>query len=133
MSAHPRVLIVDDNPDILILLRTNLRASGFEPIQAENGEVALRMILEERPDLVLLDLMMPVMDGWGVLEALEGREDLPPIVVVSASDANANLERAEKLGVTAYVTKPFDLVAVVDLVRTLTRPRDGAGLGADPS
>ena len=65
-----KVLIVDDEPDILLMLRVNLEAEGYQTALAADGETALRRIADERPDLILLDVMMPVMDGWGVLEAL---------------------------------------------------------------
>ena len=116
-----RVLIADDNPDILILLRTNLRAAGYESLEAGNGQIALERIAEDRPDVVLLDLMMPVLDGWGVLEALRGNTDAPPVIVVSASDSSANVERARELGVAAYVTKPFNLPALVQLVASVAQ------------
>jgi two-component system alkaline phosphatase synthesis response regulator PhoP len=115
-----KVLIVDDNPDILTLLRTNLQAAGFETSEAANGQIALRKIEAEKPDLILLDLMMPVLDGWGVLERLKLRQTLPPIIVISASDSPSNIDRAQKLGVTAYVTKPFNLVGLVELVQSVT-------------
>ena len=124
MEATPaklRVLIADDNPDILILLRTNLRAAGYESLEAGNGQIALERIAEDRPDVVLLDLMMPVLDGWGVLEALRGNTDAPPVIVVSASDSSANVERARELGVAAYVTKPFNLPALVQLVASVAQ------------
>ena len=118
-----RVLIADDNPDILILLRTNLRAAGYESLEAGNGQIALERIAEDKPDIVLLDLMMPVLDGWGVLEALVGVADAPPVIVVSASDSSANVERARELGVAAYVTKPFNLPALVQLVASVAQRR----------
>ena len=123
MSDKGRVLIVDDNPDICILLRTNLRGCGFDAIEAGNGEVALRRIQDDAPDVVLLDLMMPVLDGWGVLESLQEQRDVPPIIVVSASDATANVERARRFGVAAYVTKPFNLPGLVGLVEAVARER----------
>jgi DNA-binding response OmpR family regulator len=115
-----KVLIVDDNPDILTLLRTNLQAAGFDTAEAANGQVALRKIDSEKPNLILLDLMMPVLDGWGVLERLKLRQELPPIIVISASDSPSNIDRAQQLGVTAYVTKPFNLVGLVELVQSVT-------------
>jgi two-component system, OmpR family, response regulator PrrA len=114
-----KVLIVDDNPDIVALLRANLRMAGFETVEALDGEVALRRVDQERPDVILLDLMMPVLDGWGVLEALKDRPDRPPVVVVTAAESPANVDRAQRLGVSGYVTKPFNLVSLIDLVRSL--------------
>jgi DNA-binding response OmpR family regulator len=119
MASRPLVLIVDDNPDILVLLRTNLRAAGFETIEAQNGRVALEKIEEQSPDVVLLDLMMPIMDGWAVLEDLQRRPEHPPVIVVSALDAPASAERARGLGVAAYITKPFNVSNLVELIRSV--------------
>ncbi len=130
MEGKLRVLIADDNPDILILLRTNLRAAGYESLEAGNGQVALERIEQDRPDIVLLDLMMPVLDGWGVLEALQGNLDAPPVIVVSASDSSANVERARELNVAAYVTKPFNLPALVQLVATVAQRHPAPDRGA---
>jgi CheY-like chemotaxis protein len=128
MEGKPRVLIADDNPDILILLRTNLRGAGYESVEAGNGQIALERIEQDKPDVVLLDLMMPVLDGWGVLEALRGRAGSPPVIVVSASDSSANVERARELGVAAYVTKPFNLPALVQLVASVAQRAADRGL-----
>lgn len=114
-----KVLIVDDNPDILALLRANLQAAGFDTDEALNGEEALRRMEENPPDVVLLDLMMPVLDGWGVLEALKDRSDRPPIIVVTAAQSADGVDRANRLGVTAYVTKPFNMAGLVDLVHSV--------------
>ena len=73
MSSKPKVLIVDDEPDVLLTLRMILESEGFDPSLAADGETALRRIDEERPDLVVLDIMMPVLDGWFVLAELGGR------------------------------------------------------------
>jgi DNA-binding response OmpR family regulator len=117
--AEPRVLIVDDNPDILVLLRTNLRAAGLDTLEAQNGRVALQKIDEEDPDVVLLDLMMPVMDGWAVLDELQARPRHPPVIVVSAVEAAASVERAQRMGVAAYVTKPFNVQGLIELIRSV--------------
>ncbi len=118
-----RILIVDDEPDILLMLRLNLEAGGHEVLMAADGEKALERIDGEDLDLVVLDVMMPVLDGWGVLDALRDRRDVPPIIVVSASDAAANVERAHRFGVAAYVTKPFNLPSLVGLVEAVARER----------
>lgn len=112
--SEPVVLIVDDNPDILLLLETNLRRSGFGIVKASDGEMALRAIDEERPDVVLLDLMMPVLDGWGVLERLAGRPSSPPVIVISAATSQSNVDRAYAMGAVGYITKPFSLTELVD-------------------
>jgi DNA-binding response OmpR family regulator len=114
-----KVLIVDDEPDVLLLLRVNMEGAGFETTLAADGETALRRIEEERPDVVLLDIMMPVMDGWGVLRELSARTDTPLVVVVSAKSSDRDIVRALSSGAHEYVTKPFDpdeLVAIVERV-----------------
>jgi DNA-binding response OmpR family regulator len=122
MAEKARVLVADDNPDILFLLRTNLDAAGFETITVTDGEMALRAIEEQRPDVLLLDLMMPVLDGWGVLERLEAEGSDLPIIVVSASDSAVNIQRATELGATGYVTKPFNLRGLIDMIRGVLGP-----------
>lgn len=112
--SEPVVLIVDDNPDILLLLETNLRRAGFGIVKASDGEMALRAIDEERPDVVLLDLMMPVLDGWGVLERLAGGPSSPPVIVISAATSQSNVDRAYAMGALGYITKPFSLTELVD-------------------
>lgn len=119
MSAKYRVLIVDDEPDVLLSLRVILDAAGFEPSLAADGETALRRIDEQRLDVVLLDIMMPVLDGWFVLAELQGREVRPAVIVCSAKTGDVDRERALSLGAAAYVTKPYapdDLIAKIHAV-----------------
>ncbi len=119
MSTKYRVLIVDDEPDVLLTLRVILEAAGFEPSLAADGETALRRIDEQPLDVVLLDIMMPVLDGWFVLAELQGRALRPQVIVCSAKTADADRERALSLGAAAYVTKPYspdDLIAKIHTV-----------------
>lgn len=111
-----RVLIVDDEPDILLMLRMNLEADGFETALAADGETAIKRMNEEKFDVVLLDVMMPVMDGWGVLQQVREGEDVPPIIVLSAKSSDRDVARALDLGAAEYVTKPFDVVALPALI-----------------
>lgn len=101
------VLIVDDEPDILLMLRLTLEAEGFTTALAADGEVALDRLRQERFDVMLLDVMMPVLDGWAVLEHLPQIAGAPPVIVVSAKTSPADIARAKELGAAAYVTKPF--------------------------
>jgi len=112
------VLIVDDEPDILLMLRMSLEDEGHDVVLAADGKMALERIAERRPDIVLLDLMMPVLDGFGVLEALreQGVERLP-VVMVSAKSEPGDVERASSLGAVEFISKPFELDRVVALVR----------------
>ena len=103
-----RILVVDDEPDILLLHRLNLEAAGHEVLLAADGQKALQRIDEDRPDLVVLDVMMPVLDGWGVLDQLAGREDRPAVLIVSAKSAQEDVDRAMAAGASAYLSKPFN-------------------------
>lgn len=117
MPGKPKVLIVDDEPDVLLTLRMVLEAEGFDPSLAADGETALRRIDEEQPDLVLLDIMMPVLDGWFVLAELAGRNRKPRVIVCSAKTSPIDQARALSLGADAYVTKPFEPDTLVHRIR----------------
>ena len=113
------VLAVDDDPDLLLLLRSTIEGDGYRAILASDGRMALELIADDQPDVICLDIMMPVMDGWGVLEELNGRADPPPVIVLSAKTADDDIIRAFELGATAYVFKPFDPSRLVDTIRSI--------------
>ena len=113
MKRLPRVLIVDDEPDILLLLRIDLEAEGYETLLAADGETAIKRILEERPDVVLLDVMMPVVDGWGVLRRLRDNRAWTRVIVLSAKTNENDVVKALDLGAIEYITKPFDPAALL--------------------
>jgi DNA-binding response OmpR family regulator len=116
---RPRVLVVDDDPDVLRLLQITLERDGFKPALAGDGGTALRRIEAERFDVVLLDVMMPVMDGWQVLQAIHGMPNPPRVIVVSAKAHPADRARAYGLGAAEYVTKPFPLDALVGVIESV--------------
>ncbi|MEQ1785417.1 MAG: response regulator [Acidimicrobiales bacterium] len=114
------ILIVDDDADIRLLLRLELSAEGHQILEAGDGAEALAKMESERPDLVLLDMMMPVLDGWGVLQRLDPTS-APPIVVITAlaSDADRHVVQVLERGALDVIAKPFDpgwLVRLVDAV-----------------
>jgi DNA-binding response OmpR family regulator len=119
-----RVLIVDDEPDILLMLRVALEAAGHETALAADGETALQRVAEESFDLMLLDVMMPVMDGWGVLENLSGLEHRPRVIVVSAKSSDRDVARALDAGAVDYVIKPFLPSLLTELVGDVIALRD---------
>jgi DNA-binding response OmpR family regulator len=114
--GRPRVLIVEDDPDLLVVLRVNLNSAGFEPILAADGRTAVARVAIERPDAVLLDVMLPGIDGWQVLEELHAQGDRVPVIVCSAKKDPADIERARSLGAVDYLVKPFDIDRLVDTV-----------------
>jgi DNA-binding response OmpR family regulator len=103
------ILIVDDDPDIRLLLRLELAADGHQIIEAGDGEAALAALEEEAVDLLLLDMMMPVMDGWEVLRALDPAA-APPILVITAlaTDSDRHVAELLELGALDVIAKPFD-------------------------
>ena len=122
MHGKPKVLIVDDEPDVLLTMRLILEAEVFDPALAADGETALRRIDDEQPDIVLLDIMMPVLDGWFVLAELAGRPRRPYVIVCSAKSGEVDKTRAFDLSADEYVTKPYEPDDLVRIIRdTLSR------------
>ncbi len=111
-------MVVDDEPDIQLLLRLELEAEGYDVVTADDGFEALDRIPVLDPDVVLLDVMMPGLDGWSVLDQLE--EPLPAIIVVSglATDRDAHRRHAIELGALGFVSKPFDSEKLLELIAT---------------
>lgn len=118
------VLVVDDEPQVVWMLRFSLEAEGYRTLEARDGRAALEEIRRHRPDLVLLDVMMPVMDGWSVLEELRAlpESERPRVVVVSARASLRDRAKAAELGADAFVAKPFNVEDLLDVLRTLDRP-----------
>lgn len=115
-----KVLIVDDEPSMLTVLQLNLEMEGHEALLAADGGTAMSRITAEHPDLVLLDVMMPVLDGWQVLERISKLDRARPrVIVMTAKSGVSDLVKGIELGADEYVTKPFeidDLMGVVTAV-----------------
>ncbi|MBI3761844.1 MAG: response regulator transcription factor [Chloroflexi bacterium] len=109
------VLLIDDDETLLELLSSHLQTAGYHPLTASDGTRGLRLAAEAKPDLVVLDVMMPGMDGWQVCERLRGSRDVPverpyapvPIIMLTAKGEEIDKLRGFRLGVDDYVTKPF--------------------------
>jgi len=119
-----RVLVVEDDPDTVSLLKQIFRMSGFDVFSATSGREALKKCAELSPALVVLDLMMPDMDGWETFEYLRQMMDVP-VIVVSALGSKEDVVKALHLGVDDYVTKPFFNAELVERSRAVLR-RAGA-------
>jgi DNA-binding response OmpR family regulator len=118
VTQRASVLVVDDEPQVVWMLQFSLQAEGFETFAARDGRTALAEINEHHPKVVLLDIMMPVMDGWSVLEQVRSLppEDRPRVIVVSARSSLRDRAKAAELGADAFVPKPFnvdDLLSVL--------------------
>ena len=117
------VLVVDDDPDIRMLVAFALEDSGYAVRQAEHGEAGLRALEQKAPDCMVLDVMMPGLDGFGVLRAMRQRKLAPKtrVVVLTCKTEERDHLRGWELGADEYLTKPFDPDALVERVRELLR------------
>jgi DNA-binding response OmpR family regulator len=130
--AH-RILVVDDDPVIVRLLEVNLRLDGYEVETASRGEEALERAAATGPDLVILDVMMPGLDGWETCRRLREQPAFAetPVVFLSARAQDDDRSRGVALGSVSYVTKPFDPVRLMELVRQLLAGGEAATIGED--
>ena len=116
-----RVLIIEDNPDLAYGLRNNLEIEGYEVEVAADGARGLERARAARPQLVILDLMLPEMDGFRVLRALRAEELSMPVLILTARGEESDKVRGLKLGADDYVTKPFGLLELLARVEALLR------------
>jgi len=133
--APATVLVVDDDPVILKLLEVNFEMEGFEVVRAADGFEGLERARAVRPDIVVLDVMMPRMTGYEVAKALREDEDTAhiPIIFVTARAQSTDVERGMELGVDDYVTKPFDPLDLIARVNALLARSQGHDGGGDPT
>ena len=115
-----RILIADDDPQFLRALRITLGARGYEVLLARDGQHALEMAIDHKPDIILLDLGMPRLDGVKVIEAVRGWSSAP-ILVISGRSGSAEKVEALDAGADDYVTKPFSMDELLARIRVLTR------------
>jgi two-component system KDP operon response regulator KdpE len=115
----PKILLVDDDPDLVRALRLRLRANNYEVTTASDGYAAIATAQKERPALIILDLGLPVGDGFVVLDRLQSMDALAgvPVIVLSARDPQANEERALRAGASAFFQKPADNDELLNVIR----------------
>jgi CheY-like chemotaxis protein len=115
------VLVVDDEPQVVWVLQFSLEAEGYTTFAARDGVQAMNAIAEHHPNLMLLDIMMPTMDGWSVLEAMMRlpREERPRVVVVSAMSNLRDRARAAEMGADAFMPKPFNVDDLLEVLHDL--------------
>src|SRR3954454_21310089 len=126
MHTPPRILVVDDNEMNRDILVTRLDTQGYELLQAADGEEALAAATQHLPDLILLDVMMPKIDGMEVCRRLKGDPQLPfmPIILVTAKAASADVVTGLEAGADEYLTKPIDQMALVARVKSVLRIKE---------
>lgn len=111
MTQKKRILVIDDEEDLVNLLTVRLEADGYEVLIALDGQAGLDKAHEERPDLILLDVMMPIMDGYQVCRFLKFDDELKniPVIMLTARIQEKDKKIGQNVGADAYLTKPFDL------------------------
>lgn len=130
----PRVLVVEDNADLAYGLQNNLEIDGYEVELAENGELGLSKAREWEPNLIILDLMLPDLDGYRVLQRLRSEGNLTPVLILTARGEESDKVLGFRLGADDYVTKPFGVMELLARVEAILR-RAGpvsAGDESDP-
>ena len=131
MPETKTILIVDDDVELSDGLRAVLERQGFRVIQARDGHQGKQAVYAQRPDLVILDMMMPRMGGYPVLEHFRDKADAPPIIMITANEGSRHKAYAEYLGVVDYLRKPFAMERLLEAVErglkaaSEARPADG--------
>jgi DNA-binding response OmpR family regulator len=122
--ARPKILVVDDDPDLVRALRLRLKANNYEVATATDGYSAIASAQKDRPALIILDLGLPVGDGFVVLDRLQNSDTLSgvPVIVLSARDPHSNEERALKAGAAAFFQKPADNDELMNVIRVSLLP-----------
>jgi two-component system alkaline phosphatase synthesis response regulator PhoP len=124
-EERPRVLVVEDDLSILTGVSMNLRFEGYEVLQAQDGARALELAVQESPDLIVLDVMLPQMNGYEVLRELRGRGLRTPVLVLSAKGLERDKVLGLDLGADDYVVKPFGVAELMARVKAVLRRRWG--------
>jgi two-component system, OmpR family, alkaline phosphatase synthesis response regulator PhoP len=125
MTSHT-ILVVDDDTAILDMIAQVLIEGGYQVLTANNGRTAVDLAHQQRPRLILLDLMMPEMNGWQVIDELRASPQTLPIPILLLSARREMARTADELGVTAYLEKPFDLDDLLDRVQHILMPATAA-------
>ena len=118
-----RVLVIDDEPDVLMLCRVNLQHAGHDVLEALDGERGLETARSAHPDVIVLDLMLPSMDGYEVLQMLQEDPEVRevPVLVLTAKAQSGDRARSWREGASWFITKPFSPDTLVEAVRRLTQ------------
>lgn len=116
MADKKVILIVDDDQELSDGIRAVLESLGHRVLQARDGQQGKQAVYQQRPDLVILDMMMPRMGGYPVLEHFKGKKDAPPIIMITANEGSRHKAYAEFLGVVDYIRKPFAMERLLEAV-----------------
>lgn len=123
-DTRKTILVVDDDHELVEGVRAVLERQGYRVIQAHDGVQGKTAIYNQRPDLVILDMMMHRMGGYPVLEHFKGKPDAPPFIMITANEGSRHKAYAEYLGVVEYIRKPFAMEKLLDAVNKAFRPKE---------
>ena len=121
IAMAPQIMVVDDETGVRELVCDALRIAGFETLQASDGMSALTALRTAKPDLLIIDINMPLMDGFDLVERLRTQNDFTPVLMLSARNDRADITRGLSLGADDYVTKPFGLEELLLRVKAILR------------
>ena len=121
IAMTPQIMVVDDEAGVRELVCDALRIAGLETLQANDGMSALTALRTAKPDLLIIDINMPLMDGFDLVERLRSQDDLTPVLMLSARSDRADITRGLSLGADDYVTKPFGLEELLLRVKAILR------------
>ena len=118
-----KILLVDDEPNIIMSLEYTFKKQNFEVFIARDGQEALDILKNEQPDLIILDIMMPNVDGYATIESVKKNEKLAncKVIFLSAKNKESDIEKGMQLGADAYMTKPFSIKKLVEQVNELLK------------
>jgi DNA-binding response OmpR family regulator len=117
------ILVVDDDVELSDGLRSVLERQGYRVLQARDGQQGKQMVYQHKPNLIILDMMMPRMGGYPVLEHFRGKTEAPPIIMITANEGSRHKAYAEYLGVVDYIRKPFAMERLMEAVtKALSAP-----------
>ena len=116
MAEQRLILVVDDDYELSDGIRAVLESQGHKVLQARDGQQGKQLVYQQRPDLVILDMMMPRMGGYPVLEHFRDKTDAPPIIMITANEGSRHKAYAEYLGVIDYIRKPFAMERLLEAI-----------------
>lgn len=116
-----KILLVDDEPNIVMSLEYTFRKNGYEVFIARDGKEAMELLQTQVPDMIILDIMMPHVDGYATLEFIKNQESLKAckVIFLSAKNKESDIEKGIRLGADAYMTKPFSVKKLIEQVQEL--------------
>ncbi|MCK5565911.1 MAG: response regulator [Planctomycetes bacterium] len=124
-SDKVKILVIDDEPNIVQTLQDRLEMNEYDVITGGNGKEGLKLALEHKPDVILLDVIMPIMDGHEMLEALRKQPggDYPSVIMLTARSQTQDIARANACGIDDYIVKPFDLSELLEKIEVVLENR----------